>query len=127
MDLTATILAVTNSPVPAEARLEGINLLPLLQAGAQRTERTLFWRITGPARRQRAVRQGDWKLLLDGGNPMLYNLANDVGERNDLASQRTDIVRKLFPLIGQWEADVDAEAKALAPTPVDAIVDAPRR
>jgi arylsulfatase A-like enzyme len=115
MDMTATILAVTASPVPAEAKLEGINLLPLLQEGAQRRERTLFWRITGQARRQRAVRQGDWKLLLDAGNPMLYNLANDVGERNDLASQRTDIVRKLFPLIAQWEADVDAEAKALNP------------
>jgi arylsulfatase A-like enzyme len=115
MDMTATILAVTGSPVPAEAKLEGINLFPLLQDGARRTERTLFWRVTGPARRQRAVRQGDWKLLLDGGNPMLYNLANDVGERNDLANQRQDIVRKLFPLIGQWEADVDAEAKTLNP------------
>jgi arylsulfatase A-like enzyme len=114
MDMTATILAVTNSPVPAAARLEGINLLPQLE-GAPRTERTLFWRITGPARRQRAVRQGDWKLLLDAGNAMLYNLANDVGERNDLASQRSDIVRKLFPLITQWEADVDAEAKASNP------------
>ena len=49
------------------------------------------------------------------GNPMLYNLANDIGERNDLASQRTDIVQKLFPLITQWEQDVDAEAKALVP------------
>jgi arylsulfatase A-like enzyme len=117
MDLTATILAVTSSPVPAEARLEGINLLPLLQEGAQRSERTLFWRITTQARRQRAVRQGDWKLLLDGGVPFLYNLANDAGERNDLANQRTDIVRRLFPLIGQWEADVDAEAKALATPP----------
>jgi arylsulfatase A-like enzyme len=114
MDLTATILAVTNSPVPAEAKLEGINLMPLLQDRAQRMERTLFWRITTQGRRQRAVRQGDWKLLLDGPNPLLYNLANDVGERNDLANQRQDIVRKLFPLIGQWEADVDAEAKALA-------------
>jgi arylsulfatase A len=114
MDLTATVLAVTNSPVPPEAKLEGINLLPLIQDGAKRAERTLFWRITGPTRRQRAVRQGDWKLLLDSGNPMLYNLANDIGERNDLASQRTDMVRKLYPLITQWEADVDAEAKALA-------------
>ena len=115
MDLTATILAVTNSPVPADARLEGINLLPLLQPNAQRADRTLFWRITTQARRQRAVRQGDWKLVLDGGVPMLYDVAKDVGERNDLAGQRTDMVRKLFPLIGQWEADVDAEAKALAP------------
>ena len=117
MDLTRTILDVTNSPVPADAKLEGINLFPLIQEGAQRTERTLFWRVTGQNRRQRAVRQGDWKLLLDAGVPFLYNLANDVGERNDLANQRQDIVRKLFPLIGQWEADVDAEAKATAPAP----------
>jgi arylsulfatase A-like enzyme len=110
MDLTATILAVTNSPVPAEAKLEGINLFPLLQDGAQRTDRTLFWRITGQARRQRAVRQGDWKLLLDAGNPLLYNLAADIGERNDLASQHLDIVRRLFPLITQWEQDVDTES-----------------
>jgi arylsulfatase A-like enzyme len=115
MDLTATILAVTGSPVPAEARLEGINLLPLLRSGARPMERTLYFRYTLPARRQRAVREGDWKLMLDGNNPMLFNLANDIGERNDLASQRTDIVRKLFPLIGAWEADVDAEAKTLAP------------
>jgi arylsulfatase A-like enzyme len=114
MDLTATVLAVTGSPVPAEARLEGINLLPLLQDGAQRMERTLFFRYTLPARRQRAVRQGDWKLMLDGANPMLFNLADDVGERNDLAYQRTDIVRRMFPLIATWEQDVDAEAKALA-------------
>jgi arylsulfatase A-like enzyme len=115
MDLTRTILDVTSSPVPAEAKLEGINLFPLIQERAQRTERTLFWRVTGQNRRQRAVRQGDWKLLLDAGVPFLYNLANDVGERNDLANQRQDIVRKLFPLITQWEADVDAEAKATAP------------
>jgi len=120
MDLSATILAATGSPVPASARLEGIDLVPLLQDGRSRLERTLFFRYTLPARRQRAVRQGDWKLMLDGGNPMLFNMAADVGERNDLASQRTDIVRRLFPLIAQWEQDVDAEAKALtgsAPPP----------
>jgi arylsulfatase A-like enzyme len=116
MDLTATILAVTSATVPADSRLEGINLIPLLQPGAARAERTLFFRVTQQGRRQRAVRQGDWKLLLDGGASMLFNVASDVGERNDLASQRTDLVQKLFPLIGAWEQDVDAEAKQLANT-----------
>ena len=111
MDITATILAATNSAVPAGAGLEGINLLPLLQEGTQRSERTLFFRITGPARRQRAVRQGDWKLMIDGNSPMLFNVASDAGERNDLVHQRPDIVQRLFPLIGKWEQDVDAEAK----------------
>jgi arylsulfatase A-like enzyme len=117
MDLTATILAATNTTVPADARLEGMNLLPLLTEGAQEVDRTIFFRYTLPARRQRAVRQGDWKLLLDGANPMLFNLRQDVGERNDLASQHSDIVRKLFPLIGSWEQDVDAEAKTIGSTP----------
>jgi arylsulfatase A-like enzyme len=112
MDLTATIAAVTGSPVPPEAKLEGINLLPLLQAGAAPVERTLYFRYTLPTRRQRAVRQGDWKLMIDGPNTMLFNVRTDLGERNDLAATRQDIVAKLFPLIGAWEADVDAEAKA---------------
>jgi hypothetical protein len=42
---------------------------------------------------------------------MLFNLKDDIGERNDLANQRMDIVRKLYPLIAKWEEDVDAEAK----------------
>jgi arylsulfatase A-like enzyme len=115
MDLTATIAAVTNSPVPADAKLEGINLMPMLEGKQPRVDRTLFWRYTLQARRQRAVRQGDWKLMIDGPNPMLFNLATDIGERNDLANQRMDIVNKLYPLIDRWEQDVDAEAKALAP------------
>jgi arylsulfatase A-like enzyme len=116
MDFAATILALTNSPVPPDARLEGMNLLPLLQPGAAAAERTLFFRVTQQARRQRAVRQGEWKLLLDAGAPMLFNLSKDIGERNDLASQRTDVVGKLFPLIVKWEQDVDAEAKGLGST-----------
>ena len=114
MDLTATILAATNTPVPADANLEGMNLLPILERHAPVTERTLFWRIAVPSRQQRAVRQGNWKLLIDGDDLMLFNLENDIGERNDLAARRPDMVRKLLPLIHAWEADVDAEARAKA-------------
>ncbi len=109
MDLTASILAATNTPVPPGARFEGINLLPVLEGKSPEIERTLFWRIT--PRQQRSVRSGDWKLLVDGGHVMLYNLRDDIGERNDLAQQRQDIARKLRPLITAWEMDVDAEAK----------------
>jgi arylsulfatase A-like enzyme len=111
MDLTATILAATASKVPEAARLEGIDLLPLL-AGGPTVERTLFWRIQDPVSRfQRAVRRGGWKLLIDGGDQMLFNLPNDIGERRDLAAQRPEMVRELRALLLRWESDVDAEAK----------------
>jgi arylsulfatase A-like enzyme len=110
MDLTASILAATGTPVPPEARLEGINLLPVLEGRAPLIERTLFWRVTG-ARTQQAVRSGEWKMLMDGGRAMLFNLRADIGERNNLIGQRPDIARRLRPLLAAWQEDVDAEAK----------------
>ena len=112
MDLTASILAATNTPVPADARLEGMNLLPILEGRAPSVERTLFWRIDVETRQQRAVRSGDWKLLVDGDDLLLFNLKTDIGERNDLAALRPDLVAKLLPLLVAWEKDVDSEAKA---------------
>ncbi|MBI4263118.1 MAG: sulfatase-like hydrolase/transferase [Acidobacteria bacterium] len=110
MDLSATVLAVTNTSVPADARLEGMNLMPILEGRAPEVERTLFWRTMAGNRNQRAVRKGDWKLLVDGNHVMLFDVRRDVGERNDLAGQRQDIARQLRPLIAAWEKDVDAEA-----------------
>ena len=45
MDLTASILAAAGARAPADARLEGINLFPILEGQAPQVERTLFWRI----------------------------------------------------------------------------------
>jgi arylsulfatase A-like enzyme len=114
VDITASILAATSTPVPAAARLEGINLLPILSGESPLVERTLFWRTYYANRRQRAVRSGDWKLLIDGESAMVFDLRTDVGERNDLARERQDVARRLQPLIAAWEKDVDAEAQARA-------------
>ena len=114
MDLTASILAATGASVPPEARLEGIDLMPIVGGGRPIVERTLFWRILVQGRSQRAVRRGDWKLLVQGEAAYLFNVRADVGEHNDLARDRVDLIRTLRPLIASWEADVDAERKALA-------------
>jgi arylsulfatase A-like enzyme len=111
MDLTMSILAATNTPVPPDARLEGVDLLPVLAGQAPPVERTLFWR----TQTEKAVRRGDWKLLVDGSLVFLFNLREDISERNDRARDRADLVRTLRPLIDAWEADVNAERKALLP------------
>ncbi len=110
MDLSASILAATGSTVPPAARPEGINLLPILEGRAREVERTLFWRVTA-FRTQRAVRSGDWKLVVDGNHTFLYDVRQDLGERHDLANRRQDVARRLRGLLAAWEQDVDAEAK----------------
>ena len=110
--MTASILAAAQAPVPPAARPEGIDLLPMLDGRTAPVERTLFFRFAIGNTRQLAVRQGSWKLLVDGAKRYVFDLSKDVGERNDLTSQRQDVARRLRPLIAAWEADVDAEAKA---------------
>jgi arylsulfatase A-like enzyme len=114
MDLTATILAATRSASPTGARLEGIDLLPIVAAQAPTTERTLFFRIATASRQQRAVRRGEWKLLVDGSHLMVFNLLRDIGERDDVAREHPEVARALLPLLKEWERDVDSEAQSRA-------------
>jgi arylsulfatase A-like enzyme len=114
MDLTASILAVTGAPVPAEAQLEGVNLFPVWEGRAPQLERTLFWRAGSGPGKQTAVRRGDWKLVIDGTHTYVFDLRTDLSERNDLARWRQDIAQQLQPLLTAWEAAVDAEAAAPA-------------
>jgi arylsulfatase A-like enzyme len=110
-DVTASILAATGTTVPQAARPDGINLLPMLDGRSRVVERTLFFRFTIGNVKQLAVRQGPWKLLVDGAKRYVFDLSRDAGERNDLTNQRQDVARRLRPLIASWESDIDAEAR----------------
>jgi len=106
-DITASILAAAGVRPPASYRPDGIDILPILRGKAPIRERRLFWRWARPDRQQRAARVGQWKLLVDGGQLMLFDLGVDPGERTDLAARRPDLVANLKRLVADWEADVD--------------------
>jgi arylsulfatase A len=105
MDLTASILSATGTRVPADASLDGIDLLPILRGTSPDVERTLFWRVAG-ARTQRAVRSGDWKLVLDG-RAMLFNLREDIGERRNVIGEQTAVARALMKKLDDWQAEIN--------------------
>ena len=99
--------------MPAEAKLEGVDLFPVWKGRAPQIERTLFWRSGSGAAKQTAVRRGDWKLIVDGPHTYVFDLRTDLSERDDLAKWRQDVAQELYPLLTSWEASVDADAKAL--------------
>jgi arylsulfatase A-like enzyme len=115
MDLTATVLAIAGASVPTDAKLEGMNLVPMLRKGAQPVTRTLFWRANLAGLNQRAVRDGNWKLLVEGTERVhLFDVVKDPGEREDLAATNAALVRRLSQQILAWEKDVDSEAQSRA-------------
>jgi len=110
MDLSASIIAAAGATVPSN--YDGINIFPILEGRAPRVERTLYWRTDVGNRSMRAIRNGDWKLVVDANHVFVFNVRQDVGERNDLTYQRTDIANRLRPMLARWEQEINAEARA---------------
>jgi arylsulfatase A-like enzyme len=56
------------------------------------------------------IRKGDWKLhhYFEDNSVQLYNLKDDVGEKNNLASKNPDQVKELMGLLQKWEKDTNA-------------------
>jgi arylsulfatase A-like enzyme len=118
MDLTRTILGAGGADF-INAKLEGVDLLPLLAGMAAPAERTFFWRAVYAGRQQLAARSGPWKVVLDGGMQLLFDLSRDPGERHDVAFEHPDLVARLMSQIEAWQKDVDSEAAALKKTARD--------
>lgn len=92
-------------------RLDGIDLTRTLETGESiANDRILFW----GSGNQRAMRQGKWKLVhrAKGQKPptALFDLSDDLGEKNDLAADFPDRVQKMLAAIAKWDADVGPSA-----------------
>jgi arylsulfatase B len=101
MDATATALELADAG-PGQKRPDGINLMPLLTGKmAEVPERTLFWRVG----QKNALRSGNWKLIRDGKEWQLYDLAHDIGETTNLAAKEPARVQQLSSLWDKWDAE----------------------
>ena len=95
-DMLPTFAELAGADVPG--RTDGISMVPtLLGRKGQKKHDFLYWELGS----KRAVRMGGWKAvqpkgMTDPKSPIeLYNLKGDIGEQNDLAAKRPDIVKKI--------------------------------
>jgi len=104
LDLLPTFIAAAGGTVSPEWKLDGVNLLPYVDGtNADKPHQTLFWRFG----KQMAIRHGDWKLVRGVGIkvPALFNLAVDVGEKNDLIAAEPAKAVELQSLWDAWNAE----------------------
>jgi len=107
VDYFPTVLAAAGIRPPAGQAIDGECLLPVLkQTGALKRD-AIFWHF--PHYRGRIypysiIRTGDWKLIkrYDGKAFELYNLADDLGEKADLAEKMPAKVRTLDAELTAW-------------------------
>ncbi|MFO0939999.1 MAG: sulfatase-like hydrolase/transferase [Pirellulales bacterium] len=107
LDLFATALAAAGVPMPTDKVYDSVNLLPHLTGELNTPPHDrLFWRLRA---KDFAVREGDWKMVaLEGQQPQLFNLANDLRESSDVAAIQPEITQRLMADLDQWKAQLVA-------------------
>jgi arylsulfatase A-like enzyme len=104
LDVLPTALAAAGRATAPSEPIDGVDLLPFLTgAAAGRPHDILFWHLKD----DRAVRDGDWKLVLRGEEgPLLFDLAADPAESRDLAGEQPERVAELLAKLAAWEAEL---------------------
>jgi len=101
LDVMATAVDLVGKP-QRDWQGDGKSLLPIADGVASSASRaSLFWRVG----QKHAVRHGDWKLIRNGGDWELFDLATDVSESHDLAADYPDRVDELAGLWQDWSAE----------------------
>ena len=111
MDILPTFLKAAGGEVTGY-EVDGTDILPYVADGETLPERTIYWEMG----KQNAVRQGKWKLVLDGqlveGAPPedevhLANLEEDMGEQVNLKDEYPERTAELKQAAETWRAGIE--------------------
>jgi len=120
MDVLPTCASQAGASLP-KRKIDGANLWPLLSGEAGARPHEAFYYYHGF--NLQAVRSGDWKLQIAGGDapkngkkkqpgakqegfPRLYNLKDDIGESKNVAAAHPEEVKRLQAFVQKMEDDL---------------------
>ena len=119
-DILPTFAKLAKAELP-KRKIDGKNIWRLMSGkkGAKSPHKAFyFYRGNG----LRAVRSGEWKLHIGGGNKKqqkegnqpaltLYNLARDISETTDVAAENPKILKRLFKRAEAFDKALKADAR----------------
>ncbi len=117
IDYYPTFLDVARATGDADHNhsIDGRSLSPLLRDPAIKIDRSLYWHYphyhAGGDGPYSAIRSGDYRLIEfhEDNSLCLFDLASDVGEQNNLATQKPDKARALHSKLTLWRTSVAAQ------------------
>lgn len=113
-DIMTTICDITGAVYPETYKgnvitpMQGKSFAPILKGENIKNSEPIFWEHFG----NKAVRQGEWKIVAKKGNMWeLYNLKDDRTESNNLIEQHKDIANDLINKYELWAKEVGVDEK----------------
>jgi arylsulfatase A-like enzyme len=117
VDYFPTICQVAGADMPSDKVIDGISLVDHLKsAGKKKLDRdAIFWHFPhyrpGNVAPYSIIRDGHWKLIkrYEGKKFELFNLSDDLSEKNDLSKSMPTKVEQLDTKLTSWLADTGAK------------------
>ena len=118
IDILPTIAALTGKPLPKGRKIDGLDVSGLWKGTAIKSPREEFLHYTSRGTIE-GLRSGNWKLLVKKprrnnaakAQVLLFDLSKDVGEKNNLAEAKPDIVKKLRARMEALDAEITENAR----------------
>ena len=122
VDFYPTLAEIGGAPLPQNQALDGESLVPILTGKSSSLKRkAIFWHFpcylqasiwkgTWRTTPVSVIRKGDYKLLFyyETRTWELYNLSNDIGEKNNIAPQNPWIVQTMGKELREWLININA-------------------
>jgi len=114
-DFYPTMLEIAGLPLRPDQHLDGVSLLPVLSQTGHLDREALFWHYPHYSNQGgkpgAAIRSGDFKLIefFEDHHAELYNLKQDISEKNDLSLHLHAKKNEMLSKLHQWQNSVGAK------------------
>lgn len=103
LEIMPTFASIASTWVP-DATMDGFNMMPILEGMTSSSPREkMFWEWLDT----RAARIANYKWVQIGKEQGLYDLSNDIGEKNDLSKEMPDLLNKIVDSWKEWKREMD--------------------
>ena len=125
IDVLPTIAALTETKLPDDRKIDGMDVSGLWNGTDEQSPRNEFLYYTSQGKIE-GIRRGDWKLLVKNGRAQkgqgnnrksaepevfLFNLIEDLGEQNNLAAKHPEKVDELRDAMEKMDQRIGEEAR----------------
>lgn len=104
MDLLPTFAKLAGAKIPNDRIIDGKDIWPVLKGESKTPHQSFFYH---RGNQLAAVRSGNWKLHTKNGKPSaLFDLENDIGEKNNILKRHPAMVQKLNGYMKEFAKDI---------------------
>jgi len=104
LEIFPTLCTVTGAMPPKGLKLDGFDMMPVLQSKNKSPRKEMFWQ----RRLDKGARVDHWKWVESSRGNGLFDLRTDLSEKHDLSKENPDVLKMIKARFADWKKQMNA-------------------